>query len=171
MSEANDVRRHDDHGRIEVTGARTHSLRDISVRIPRGKLVAFTGVSGSGKTSLAVDTVHAEAQLCDLEGISPFVRRYLGQRDRPEVDRITGLGATLAVDQRRLNNNPRSTMATVTGTDAYLGLVYSRLPALRTGAELATTSFDRFSPEGACPVCHGASGTVRADAELIIDKP
>ncbi|PWI05419.1 excinuclease ABC subunit A [Streptomyces sp. NWU339] len=171
MSGANDVRRHDDHGWIEVTGARTHNLRDISVRIPRGKLVAFTGVSGSGKTSLAVDTVHAEAQLRYLEGISPFVRRYLGQRDRPEVDRITGLGATLAVDQRRLNNNPRSTMATVTGMDAYLGLVYSRLPALRTGAELATTSFDRFSPEGACPVCHGAGGTVRADAELIIDKP
>lgn len=165
------MRRHDDHGWIEVTGARTHNLRDISVRIPRGKLVAFTGVSGSGKTSLAVDTVHAEAQLRYLEGISPFVRRYLGQRDRPEVDRITGLGATLAVDQRRLNNNPRSTMATVTGMDAYLGLVYSRLPALRTGAELATTSFDRYSPEGACPVCHGAGGTVRADAELIIDNP
>ena len=160
-----------DHGWIEVVGARTHNLRDVSVRIPRGKLVAFTGISGSGKTSLAVDTVHAEAQLRYLEGISPFVRRYIGQRDRPQVDRITGLGATLAVDQRRLNRNPRSTMATVTGMDAYLGLVYSRLPALRTGAELATTHFDRFSPEGACPVCHGAGGTVRADVDLIIDRP
>ncbi|SDP95594.1 excinuclease ABC subunit UvrA [Lentzea jiangxiensis] len=160
-----------DHGWIEVVGARTHNLRDVSVRIPRGKLVAFTGISGSGKTSLAVDTVHAEAQLRYLEGISPFVRRYIGQRDRPQVDRITGLGATLAVDQRRLNRNPRSTMATVTGMDAYLGLVYSRLPALRTGTELATTHFDRFSPEGACLFCHGAGGTVRADADLIIDRP
>lgn len=160
-----------EHGWIEVVGARTHNLRGVDVRIPRGKLVAFTGISGSGKTSLAVDTIHAEAQLRYLEGISPFVRRYLGQRDRPQVDRITGLGATLAVDQRRLNHNPRSTVATVTGMDAYLGLVYSRLPALRGGPELASSHFDRFSPEGACPACHGAGGTVRADADLIIDNP
>lgn len=91
---------------IDVVGARTNNLRDVSVSIPKGRLVAFTGVSGSGKTSLAIDTLHNEAQLRYLEGLSPFVRQYITQRNRPKVDRILGLGATLAVDQRRLNRNP-----------------------------------------------------------------
>ncbi|TDC37424.1 excinuclease ABC subunit UvrA, partial [Actinomadura sp. KC345] len=115
---------------IEVVGARTNNLRDVSVSIPKGRLVAFTGVSGSGKTSLAVDTLHSEAQLRYLEGLSPFVRQYITQRNRPKVDRILGLGATLAVDQRRLNRNPRSTVATITGIDGHLGLLYSRLPGV-----------------------------------------
>ncbi|MGY0063420.1 hypothetical protein ACWY4P_44045 [Streptomyces sp. LZ34] len=98
---------------IDVVGARTNNLRDVSVSIPKGRLVAFTGVSGSGsgKTSLAIDTLHSEAQLRYLEGLSPFVRQYITQRNRPKVDRILGLGATLAVDQRRLNRTPRSTVA------------------------------------------------------------
>ncbi|MFD0852560.1 excinuclease ABC subunit UvrA, partial [Actinomadura adrarensis] len=85
---------------IDVVGARTNNLRNVSVSIPKGRLVAFTGVSGSGKTSLAIDTLHSEAQLRYLEGLSPFVRQYITQRSRPKVDRVRGLGATLAVDQR-----------------------------------------------------------------------
>ncbi|MFE5126286.1 hypothetical protein [Streptomyces sp. NPDC056669] len=96
---------------IDVVGARTNNLRDVSVSIPKGRLVAFTGGSGSGKTSLAIDTLHSEAQLRDLEGLSPFARQYITQRNRPKVDRILGLGATLAVDQRRLNRDLRSTVA------------------------------------------------------------
>ncbi|MFH8520164.1 excinuclease ABC subunit UvrA [Streptomyces gelaticus] len=165
---------------IDVVGARTNNLRDVSVSIPKGRLVAFTGVSGSGKTSLAIDTLHSEAQLRYLEGLSPFVRQYITQRNRPKVDRILGLGATLAVDQRRLNRNPRSTVATITGIDGHLGLLYSRLPrigpdtdpAADTGADLLTTAhFDRHTPEGSCPDCHGAGGRWQAQEDLVITRP
>ncbi|MBA9005691.1 excinuclease UvrABC ATPase subunit [Actinomadura cellulosilytica] len=147
---------------IDVVGARTNNLRDVSVSIPKGRLVAFTGVSGSGKTSLAIDTLHNEAQLRYLEGLSPFVRQYITQRNRPKVDRILGLGATLAVDQRRLNRNPRSTVATITGIDGHLGLLYSRLPGIGAApaaesgdGPLTTAHFDRNTPEGSCVDCHG----------------
>lgn len=157
---------------IRVVRARTHNLKDVTVDIPRGGIVAFTGVSGSGKTSLAIDTVHAEAQLQYLEGLSPFVRQYITPKDRPQVDRIEGLSATLAVDQRRLNRNSRSTVATMTGIDAYLGLLYSRLPVVAgEGAELSSGHFSRYSPEGACRSCHGAGGTPRPDPALIVTHP
>jgi excinuclease ABC subunit A len=157
---------------IEIVGARTHNLRDVSVAIPKGKVVAVTGVSGSGKTSLAIDTLHAEAQLRYMEGLSPFVRQYLTQRSRPQVDRVVGLTATLAVDQRRLSTSPRSTIATLTGIDGYLGLLYSRLPGLNAGPErLTTTHFDRHTTEGQCPACHGAGGRWRASEDSIITRP
>ncbi|MFF8882061.1 excinuclease ABC subunit UvrA [Streptomyces flaveolus] len=162
---------------IDVVGARTNNLRDVSVSIPKGRLVAFTGVSGSGKTSLAIDTLHSEAQLRYLEGLSPFVRQYITQRNRPKVDRILGLSATLAVDQRRLNRNPRSTIATITGIDGHLGLLYSRLPRIGTDtdpaadAALTTAHFDRHTPEGSCPDCHGAGGRWQAQEDLVITRP
>ncbi|MEW1845439.1 excinuclease ABC subunit UvrA [Nonomuraea angiospora] len=163
---------------IDVVGARTNNLRDVSVSIPKGRLVAFTGVSGSGKTSLAIDTLHNEAQLRYLEGLSPFVRQYITQRNRPKVDRILGLGATLAVDQRRLNRNPRSTVATITGIDGHLGLLYSRLPGIdadpATGSgdgHLTTAHFDRATPEGSCADCHGVGGRWEAQEDLVITHP
>ncbi|MER6851300.1 excinuclease ABC subunit UvrA [Streptomyces flaveolus] len=162
---------------IDVVGACTNSLRDVSVSVPKGRLVAFTGVSGSGKTSLAIDTLHSEAQLRYLEGLSPFVRQYITQRNRPKVDRILGLSATLAVDQRRLNRNPRSTIATITGIDGHLGLLYSRLPRIGTDtdpaadAALTTAHFDRHTPEGSCPDCHGAGGRWQAQEDLVITRP
>ncbi|MEU0487513.1 excinuclease ABC subunit UvrA, partial [Streptosporangium sp. NPDC006013] len=163
---------------IEVVGARTNNLRDVSVSIPKGRLIAFTGVSGSGKTSLAVDTLHNEAQLRYLEGLSPFVRQYITQRNRPKVDRILGLGATLAVDQRRLNRNPRSTVATITGIDGHLGLLYSRLPGIgadpaaeRGDGHLTTAHFDRNTPEGSCADCHGVGGRWQAQEDLVITHP
>ncbi|MGW2259078.1 excinuclease ABC subunit UvrA [Streptomyces sp. NPDC001780] len=163
---------------IDVVGARTNNLRDVSVSIPKGRLVAFTGVSGSGKTSLAIDTLHSEAQLRYLEGLSPFVRQYITQRNRPKVDRILGLSATLAVDQRRLNRNPRSTIATITGIDGHLGLLYSRLPRIGPDTDpaadagaLTTAHFDRHTPEGSCPDCHGACGRWQAQEDLVITRP
>ncbi|MFR9807331.1 excinuclease ABC subunit UvrA [Pseudonocardia sp. RS010] len=158
---------------IEIVGARTHNLRDVSVRIPKGRVVAVTGLSGSGKTSLAIDTLHAEAQLRYMEGLSPFVRQYLTQRSRPQVDRIVGLTATLAVDQRRLSTSPRSTVATLTGIDGYLGLLYSRLSVLAPSLErrLSTAHFDRHSAEGQCADCHGVGGRWRASEESIITRP
>ncbi|WP_344871078.1 excinuclease ABC subunit UvrA [Allokutzneria multivorans] len=158
-------------GTIDVIGARTNNLREVSVRIPKGHLVAFTGVSGSGKTSLAVDTLHNEAQLRYLEGLSPFVRQYITQRNRPKVDRVLGLGATLAVDQRRLNRNPRSTVATITGIDGHLGLLYSRLPGIDGDAHLTTSHFDRNTPEGGCSECHGVGGRWQAREDLIVTHP
>ncbi|GAB2912959.1 excinuclease ABC subunit UvrA [Streptomyces mayteni] len=165
-------------GTIDVVGARTNNLRDVSVSIPKGRLVAFTGVSGSGKTSLAIDTLHSEAQLRYLEGLSPFVRQYITQRNRPRVDRILGLGATLAVDQRRLNRNPRSTVATITGIDGHLGLLYSRLPAIGAdpatdsgGGHVTTSHFDRHTPEGSCAECHGVGGRWQAQEDLVITHP
>ena len=167
-----------EHGTIEVVGARTNNLRDVSVSIPKGRLVAFTGVSGSGKTSLVIDTLHNEAQLRYLDGLSPFVRQYITQRNRPKVDRVLGLGPTLAVDQRRLNRNPRSTVATITGIDGHLGLLYSRLPAIgaqpaaeRQDGPLTTAHFDRATPEGGCADCHGAGGHWWAQEDLIITRP
>jgi excinuclease ABC subunit A len=124
-----------------------------------------------------MDTVHAEAQLRYLEGLSPFVRQYITPKDRPQVDRIEGLGATLAVDQRRLNRQSRSTVATMTGIDAYLGLLYSRLPTVATGGltsegrALSSGHFSRNTPEGGCPVCHGAGGTPQADPDLVVTHP
>ncbi|MFH9352415.1 excinuclease ABC subunit UvrA [Kitasatospora sp. NPDC017646] len=164
---------------IDVVGARTNNLRDVTLSIPKGRLVAFTGVSGSGKTSLAIDTLHSEAQLRYLDGLSPFVRQYIPQRNRPKVDRILGLGPTLAVDQRRLNRNPRSTVATITGIDGHLGLLYSRLPQPGPdgphgpGADdtPSTASFDRHTPEGSCPDCHGTGGHRRAHEDLVITRP
>ena len=161
---------------IDVTSATTHNLRGVDVRIPKGAIVAFTGVSGSGKTSLAIDTLHAEAQLRYLEGLSPFVRQYLTPKDRPQVERITGLAPTLAVDQRKLNRNARSTISTMTGIDAYLGLLYSRLPRFAPdwpddGVTMSAMAFDRHNPEGACPVCHGSGGTLHPDPDKIVPRP
>lgn len=164
-----------DASNIEVYGARTNNLRNVSVDVPKGRIVAFTGVSGSGKTSLAIDTIHSEAQLRYLEGLSPFIRQYIPQRNRPKVDRILNLGPTLAVDQRRLSRNPRSTVATVTGIDGQLGLFFSRLPGLAgdlpQGEHLSTAHFDRNSPEGSCQDCHGVGGRWRAQEDLIIVDP
>lgn len=113
---------------IEVRGARTHNLRAVDVNLPRGKIVVFTGVSGSGKSSLAFDTLFAEGQRRYMESLSPYVRRFIDQMPRPTVDRITGLPATLSVSQshRFGTSNPRSTVATLTEIHDYLRLLFAR---------------------------------------------
>ncbi|MGX9886893.1 excinuclease ABC subunit UvrA [Streptomyces sp. NPDC002276] len=162
---------------IEVVGARTHNLNGLDVSVPKGKVVAFSGVSGSGKTSLLIDTIHAEAQLRYLEGISPFVRQFITPRDRPQVSRIDGLPPTLAVDQRVPARSPRSTMATVTGVNDYLGLAFARLPPLgrdwdpALGTVLKAAQFNPGAPEGCCPECRGSGGRARAEEALLITEP
>ncbi|MGI5214389.1 excinuclease ABC subunit UvrA [Plantactinospora sp. CA-290183] len=160
---------------IEAIGVRTHNLRGIDVRLPHHAIVAVTGVSGSGKSSLVLDTLHAEARLRYVEGFDPYVRKFLTPRDRPQVDRIRGLTATLAVDQRNANSNPNSTLGTLTGLEAYLGLVFARLGPLVSGNDwtgpLHPAQFDPYSREGICPGCIGAREIVRADPDLIVSRP
>src|SRR6516225_10285427 len=112
---------------IHIRGARVHNLKNIDVDIPRDKLVVITGVSGSGKSSLAMDTIFAEGQRQYIESLSPYARQFLHQLERPDVDLIEGLEPTISIDQRAGSHNPRSTVATVTEIYDYLRLLFARL--------------------------------------------
>lgn len=112
---------------IEVCGAREHNLKNINVRIPRGKLVVITGLSGSGKSSLAFDTIYAEGQRRYVESLSSYARQFLQQNDKPDVDSITGLSPAIAIDQKTTSKNPRSTVGTITEIYDYLRLLYARI--------------------------------------------
>jgi len=112
---------------IRVTGAREHNLKNISVEIPRNKLVVITGLSGSGKSSLAFDTIYAEGQRRYVESLSSYARQFLGLMEKPDVDQITGLSPAISIDQKSTSRNPRSTVATVTEIYDYLRLLYARI--------------------------------------------
>lgn len=112
---------------IRVKGAREHNLKNVDVKIPRGKLVAITGLSGSGKSSLAFDTIYAEGQRRYVESLSAYARQFLGQMDKPDVDQIEGLSPAISIDQKSTSRNPRSTVATVTEIYDYLRLLYARV--------------------------------------------
>jgi excinuclease ABC subunit A len=115
------------HDRLVVRGAREHNLRDISVDIPRDALVVFTGLSGSGKSSLAFDTIFAEGQRRYVESLSAYARQFLGQMDKPDVDFIEGLSPAVSIDQKSTNRNPRSTVGTITEVYDYLRLLFARV--------------------------------------------
>ena len=112
---------------IQVRGARTHNLRNVDVDIPRNRLVVITGVSGSGKSSLAFDTLLAEGQRQYVQSLSLYARQFFEQMERPDVDRIEGLQPTIAIDQRQAAPNPRSTVATMTEVYDYLRLLMARV--------------------------------------------
>ena len=112
---------------IVIKGARQHNLKNISVKIPRDKLVVFTGLSGSGKSSLAFDTIYAEGQRRYVESLSSYARQFLGQMDKPDVDYIEGLSPAISIDQKTTSRNPRSTVGTVTEIYDYLRLLYARV--------------------------------------------
>jgi excinuclease ABC subunit A len=143
-------------GYVRVRGAREHNLKNVDVDIPRDALVVFTGVSGSGKSSLAFGTLYAEAQRRYLESVSPYARRLFHQMAVPEVDRIDGLPPAVALQQQRGSPTTRSSVGSVTTLSNLLRMLYSRAgdyPARQP--LLYAESFSPNTPEGACPECHG----------------
>lgn len=134
---------------LVVRGAREHNLKNIDIDIPRNKLVVFSGLSGSGKSSLAFDTIFAEGQRRYVESLSAYARQFLGQMDKPSVDLIEGLSPAVSIDQKSTNRNPRSTVGTITEIYDYLRLLFSR-----TG-------------EQHCPVC--GEKVSSSSAEQIVD--
>ena len=112
---------------IRIRGAREHNLKNINIEIPRNEFVVLTGLSGSGKSSLAFDTIYAEGQRRYMESLSSYARQFLGQMEKPDVDDIQGLSPAISIDQKSTNRNPRSTVGTVTEIYDYLRLLYARV--------------------------------------------
>src|SRR6478735_651902 len=143
-------------GFVRVRGAREHNLKNIDVEIPRDALVVFTGVSGSGKSSLAFGTLYAEAQRRYLESVSPYARRLFHQMQIPEVDDIEGLPPAVALQQQRGSPTTRSSVGSVTTISNLLRMLYSRAGTYPRGqAHLDAEAFSTNTPQGACPRCHG----------------
>lgn len=127
MAEKKDIKTEKDSDKIIVRGARTHNLKNITVEMPRGKMIAVTGPSGSGKSSLAFDTIFAEGQRRYVESLSPYARQFLNKLQKPDVDEISGLSPAISIDQKSASRNPRSTVATITEIYDYLRILYARV--------------------------------------------
>src|SRR3990167_8680771 len=112
---------------IKIRGAREHNLKNIDLDIPKNRIVVFTGLSGSGKSSLAFDTIYAEGQRRYVESLSSYARQFLGVMDKPDVDHIEGLSPSISIDQKSASHNPRSTVGTVTEIYDYLRLLFARI--------------------------------------------
>lgn len=152
---------------IIIRNAHTNNLKNIDLEIPAKKLVVFTGVSGSGKSSLLFDTIYTEAQRQLIETFSTFARTRMPKLSRPDVDDILNLSTAIVIDQKRMGNNLRSTVGTATEINTYLRLLYSRI-----GEPAIGPSF-RFSfnhPEGMCPHCHGLGKKVKVDLEMFLNR-
>ena len=137
--------------RISVHGARQHNLKNIDVEIPRNTFTVITGLSGSGKSSLAFDTIYAEGQRRYVETLSPYARQFLDQMERPEVDSIDGLSPAISIEQKTTNRSPRSTVGTITEIYDYLRLLYSSIGiphCPECGTEIAKHFFPNLDPVG-----------------------
>ncbi|MFB7918246.1 excinuclease ABC subunit UvrA [Streptomyces sp. NPDC056061] len=157
---------------VRVRGAREHNLQDVSVDIPRDTLTVFTGVSGSGKSSLAFGTLYAEAQRRYFESVAPYARRLIHQVGAPAVGEVTGLPPAVSLEQRRSTPGARSSVGTVTTLSNSLRMLFSRAGDYPVGAERLDS--DAFSPNtaaGACPECHGLGRVHRTSEELLVPDP
>ncbi len=156
-------------GFVSVKGARQHNLKNIDVQIPRDALVVFTGVSGSGKSSLAFATLYAEAQRRYLDSVAPYARRLFAQIGIPEVDSIDGLPPAVALQQQRGSPTTRSSVGSVTTVSNLLRMLYSRAGTYPPGQpELHGEAFSTNSPEGACPRCHGIGRVFDATEQTMV---
>src|SRR5437899_31067 len=178
---------------ITIRGAREHNLKNVTLSIPRDKLVVFTGLSGSGKSSLAFDTIYAEGQRRYVESLSAYARQFLGQMEKPDVDHIEGLSPAISIDQKGTSKNPRSTVGTVTEIYDYLRLLYARIghphcpkcgreemlfsqdyACVYDGISMeepAPRNFSFNNPHGACPACTGLGMRLEVDPDAVVPDP
>ncbi|MEO6997108.1 MAG: ABC transporter, partial [Terracoccus sp.] len=164
----NDPTDHDVH----VRGASENNLRNVDVDIPRDAIVAFTGVSGSGKSSLAFGTIYAEAQRRYFESVAPYARRLLQQVGAPHVQEITGLPPAVALQQRRGAPSSRSTVGTLTTLSNLVRMLYSRAGTYPDGApRLGAEAFSPNTAAGACPECHGLGEAHDVAEDLLVPDP
>ncbi|WP_041705350.1 excinuclease ABC subunit UvrA [Clostridium ljungdahlii] len=178
---------------IVIKGAKHHNLKNVSLKLPKNKLIVFTGVSGSGKSTLVFDIIHAEAQRRFIKGLSTFAKRSVGKIEKPKVEYISGLTPSLAIEQKSVSSNPRSTVGTLTEISDYLRLLYSRIgirtcenckteiktllyknkksecPNCHTFIKpLMSAHFSSNTPQGMCPHCKGLGVTQEVDLKLLI---
>ncbi len=153
--------------KIIIKNAHTNNLKNIDLEIPKHKMVVFTGVSGSGKSSLLFDTVYTEAQRQLIETFSSFARTRMPKLSRPDVDDILNLSTAMVIDQKRMGNNLRSTVGTATEINTYLRLLYSRVGQPFIGPSFY---FSFNHPEGMCPDCHGLGKQIKVDLDLFLDR-
>ena len=159
-------------GFVDVRGAREHNLKDICVRIPRNRLVVFTGVSGSGKSSLAFGTLYAEAQRRYFESVSPYARRLIDQVGVPDIDAIDGLPPAVALQQQRGTPGTRSTVGSLTSLSSVIRMLYSRAGSYPPGQTmLYAEDFSPNTPQGACPNCHGMGRVYTMTEDSMVPDP
>src|SRR5436305_743776 len=169
------------HDWIAVRGARVHNLKNIDVDIPRNRLVVITGLSGSGKSSLAFDTIYAEGQRRYVESLSAYARQFLEQMEKPDVDLIEGLSPAISIEQKTTGSNPRSTVGTVTEIYDYLVVINTyeggdrlfsrRLACVDCGLsmpEMTPRAFSFNSPHGACTECQGLGSMIDFDPHRVV---
>ncbi|EMM0380539.1 excinuclease ABC subunit UvrA [Pluralibacter gergoviae] len=161
-----------DGGSVVVRGAREHNLKNVNVAIPRNALVVFSGVSGSGKSSLAFGTLYAEAQRRYFESVAPYARRLIDQAGVPDVDAIDGLPPAVALQQQRGASNTRSSVGSVTTLSSLVRMMYSRAGAYPPGQPmLYAEDFSPNTPQGACPSCHGLGHIYDVTEALMVPDP
>src|SRR5215472_13760302 len=157
----------DSHGLIRVHGARENNLKNVSVEIPKRRLTVFTGVSGSGKSSLVFSTIAAESQRLINETYSAFVQGFMLTLARPEVDLLEGLTTAIIVDQERMGANSRSTVGTATDANAMLRIAFSRLGVPSAGPAF---HYSFNEPAGWCPRCEGTGTVTDVDLDELLDR-
>ena len=161
---------------IEVFGAREHNLKNIDISIPKNKLVVITGISGSGKSSLAFDTIFSEGQRRYMESFSAYARQFMGDMERPDVDKITGLSPVISIEQKTTNKNPRSTVGTVTEVYDFLRLLYARIGeaySYNTGKRMVKWSEDEILENiFSKPSSNGNSDSLsESRRKMVLDSP